>query len=144
MSPRQDFDTTGAFTADVQCKAVEYRLRLPAKTGKGDEAACIGRVELAAASNPFELPDLHPSYVGRRAKYAYTWCLRSETSTFADAIQRIELTEGGSVSNVISFGEGRCAGSPLFVPRGEAEDDGERTRDLPHADTCAWAWSVLH
>ena len=27
-------------------------------------------------------------------------------------------------SAVATFGEGRVAGSPLFVPRGEAEDDG--------------------
>ena len=25
---------------------------------------------------------------------------------------------------MISFGEGRCAGSPLFVPRSDTEDDG--------------------
>ena len=117
-----------AFTPELQCRAVEYRLRMPGmppgKGGSGGEASCIGRVELAATARPFELPDLHPSYVGRRAKYAYTWCLEKDTSTFADALQRIELVEGGRVSKVISFGEGRCAGSPLFVPRGQAEDDG--------------------
>ena len=32
--------------------------------------------------------------------------------------------EGGGASEVVSFGPGRLAGSPLFVPRGEAEDDG--------------------
>jgi len=75
-------------------------------------------------SGPFELPDLHPSYVGRRARYAYVWCLGGEGSTFADALQRIELVEGGGASEVVTFGAGRAAGSPLFVPRGEAEDDG--------------------
>ena len=46
-----------AFTAELQCKAVEYRLRLPGM-GNAGEAACVGRVELAAAAQPFELPDV--------------------------------------------------------------------------------------
>lgn len=131
---------TARFTAELQCKAVEYSIRLPTRGraerpgamggdtrggSGGEEAACVGRVELAAdAARPFELPDMHPGYVGRRARYAYTWCLADDTSTFADALQRIELREGGGASEIVRFGEGRVCGSPLFVPRGEGEDEG--------------------
>lgn len=123
-----------AFVAELQCKAVEYRLRLPPRpsppstssdgAGEPAVASCIERVELAAGARPFELPDLHPSYVGRRARYAYTWCLADDESSFADALQRIELAEGGETSAVVTFGAGRAAGSPLFVPTGEGEDEG--------------------
>ena len=125
-----------AFVAELQCKAVEYRLRLPPKSpppstssggdGAGEPAvaSCVERVELAASARPFELPDVHPSYVGRRARYAYTWCLADDESTFANALQRIELVEGGETSEVVTFGAGRAAGSPLFVPTGEGEDEG--------------------
>jgi len=113
-----------AFTAEVQCKAVEYRLHLPSD-GKGEEASCVGRIELASdKARPFELPDIHPDYIGQNARYAYVWCLGSDDSTFADALQRIELREGGASSEVVTFGEGRVAGSPLFVPRSATEDDG--------------------
>ena len=117
-----------AFTSELQCSAVEYRIRLPPRRAGGDPnpaAKCVGRVPLAAGTaRPFELPDVHPKYIGRRAKYAYVWCLGEEDSTFADALQRIELTEGGSASEVVTFGAGKACGSPLFVPRGDAEDDG--------------------
>ena len=127
MLERQYMDiANAAFTAELQCKAVEYVIRLPGGANDADSGASfVARRELAsAAARPFELPDIHPSYVGRRARYAYCWCLQSDASTFADALQRIELTEGGGASEVVSFGPGRLAGSPLFVPRGEAEDDG--------------------
>ena len=57
---------TAAFSPELQCRAVEYRLRLPAK-GAAGSAACVQRIELAAtAARPFELPEIHPQRIGRR------------------------------------------------------------------------------
>ena len=122
-------DIQGAvFTPGLQCKAVEYRLQLPGRRGDGRQgrgvAACVARVEHAAAARPFELPEIHPAYVGRRARYAHTWCQSADAAPFADALQRVELRAGGAASPVVAFGPGRAAGAPLFVPRGRGETDG--------------------
>jgi len=73
-----------------------------------------------------DLPSVHPSRLGKRARWAFASRLRSDVrQPIADALLKYDL-HGPADPAIHSFGADRVGGEGLFVPRpgAEAEDDG--------------------
>jgi len=79
-----------------------------------------------------EYPVVHGDFdPSRKNRYCWTNAASSDTVEWLDGLQKIDMEEG-TVSDVITFGEGSYAGPPAFVPRrnkngtlvGDQEDDG--------------------
>ena len=70
-----------------------------------------------------EFPEMNNAW-GHRKRYAYT-NTREEGVDFTNSLQKVDM-DTGECSDLISFGDGVYAGSPVFVPKDSAqkEDDG--------------------
>eukprot|EP00316_Scyphosphaera_apsteinii_P023290 CAMPEP_0119317284 /NCGR_PEP_ID=MMETSP1333-20130426/42656_1 /TAXON_ID=418940 /ORGANISM="Scyphosphaera apsteinii, Strain RCC1455" /LENGTH=581 /DNA_ID=CAMNT_0007323179 /DNA_START=98 /DNA_END=1843 /DNA_ORIENTATION=+ len=139
------------WTTNEQCRAVEYVIQLAGpdevQPGEGgapelDEgineeirwaprAVVLSQREVGGSmSKPFELPDVPPTQVGRKTRWAYVNCRsdNGESSGIQDAIGKLDLTashyeHGGSLMATFDAG---VASAPTFIPRPDpiAEDDG--------------------
>jgi all-trans-8'-apo-beta-carotenal 15,15'-oxygenase len=115
------------------CIIMEYTVDVESGTLKASR-------QVASNARPCELPDLNNAW-GYKKRYVYT-NTREDDADFTNSIQKVDL-ETGKCSDVISFGEGVYAGTPIFVPRsgGKFEDDGyvmvQLYRSLEHrSDVC--------
>ncbi|HEY9802377.1 MAG TPA: carotenoid oxygenase family protein [Leptolyngbyaceae cyanobacterium] len=93
-----------------------YRLRFNLRTGAVSEEALD--------DVPSDFPTLNPQRLGRQSRYAYTAKMapgQRPTFTF-DGLLKYDLTN--NTSQVCNFGAGRYGGEAVFVPHGDAEDDG--------------------
>ena len=124
------------FHGALQCAPWRYEIAV----GEGDDASVVAARALvppprAVAGNtgddeakralPMELPDIAPSFVGRRARCAYVNALAGSSAgpSFLNAIQKVDLSGRAERWPVARF-PGCYAGSPIFVPRRAAADGG--------------------
>jgi all-trans-8'-apo-beta-carotenal 15,15'-oxygenase len=96
--------------------------------------ACLTRLRLDLASGHVaaqtfdvgtanEFPRIDPRRVGRRHRYAYLACNAADrTHGLQQQLVRVDLEQGTVVRR--DFGPSGYVGEPVFIPTGEAEDDG--------------------
>ncbi|KAL7539919.1 hypothetical protein ACHAXR_009711 [Thalassiosira sp. AJA248-18] len=81
------------------------------------------------SSSTCEFPETNQ--VGRDQRLRYTWIneLHDKSAGWFDAVQKVDMEDGGSSSSIVSFGQGTYCGPPLFIPKvADAESDAESTR----------------
>ncbi len=70
-----------------------------------------------------EFPTINPAFTGRRQRYAYIACNPADRSIgLQQQLARIDFESGAVVRH--DFGPNGYPGEPLFIPTGDAEDDG--------------------
>eukprot|EP00929_Paragymnodinium_shiwhaense_P068659 TRINITY_DN34576_c0_g1_i2.p1 TRINITY_DN34576_c0_g1~~TRINITY_DN34576_c0_g1_i2.p1 ORF type:complete len:168 (+),score=32.82 TRINITY_DN34576_c0_g1_i2:124-627(+) len=70
---------------------------------------------LADVALPGELPAVHPSYVGKRHRFAYVNVACPEEAPFINSIQRLDVSTGTAVTK--DFGPHGWAGEPVIIPK---------------------------
>jgi all-trans-8'-apo-beta-carotenal 15,15'-oxygenase len=98
------------------CHFMEYRMDVASRQ-------MLSSRRIAPEAAPCELPEVNSQW-GFRKQYVYV-NVRQPGADFLDSLQKVDL-ESGTCSDVISFGEGVFAGSPVFCakPDAKTEDDG--------------------
>ena len=66
-------------------------------------------------ASAFELPSIHPSFVGRRQRHVFTNAAYPSTAAFTKTVERLDL-EQGTVDRA-PFKAHEFAGEPMLLPK---------------------------
>jgi len=96
------------WTDETRCSLKEVVLDI----SSGKISICsIGPSDAAS----FELPVIHPEFVGRKHRHVFTNSAYPSTAGFANTVERLDL-EKNIVDRAI-FEEGQFAGEPMIIPK---------------------------
>ena len=112
-------DMYGRMKRQPICRLVEYKFQVTGGSGK-----LISEKEICQKEAGGELPDVNHSWPSYKKQFVYLNA-RQKDSDHLDSIQKIDM-DRGDCSEVVSFGDGVYAGSPVFCPKEnlQSEDDG--------------------
>ena len=72
-------------------------------------------------ASAFELPSIHPSFVGRRQRHVFTNAAYPSSAAFTKTVERLDL-ERGTVDRA-PFKAHEFAGEPMLLPKAGQADE---------------------
>ncbi|CAE7639975.1 unnamed protein product [Symbiodinium necroappetens] len=73
------------------------------------------------AASSFELPSIHPAFVGRRNEYVWTNAAYPSDAAFLNCVERLDMY-GNSVDRA-TFGPSQFAGEPMIIPKASTSEE---------------------
>lgn len=73
------------------------------------------------AASSFELPGIHPAFVGRRNEYVWTNAAYPSDAAFLNCVERLDMY-GNSVDRA-TFGPLQFAGEPMIIPKASTSEE---------------------
>ncbi|CAE8612227.1 unnamed protein product [Polarella glacialis] len=103
-----------SWSDETRCSMREFRVDLVT----GDLVESRGSIAPTGAST-FELPSIHPAWVGRENRYVFTNAAFPSSAPFMNCVERLDLRAppGSQGIDRATFGEACFAGEAMVLPR---------------------------
>lgn len=146
MPPVSLYHTVNAFEEDDTVKLqiaahigprehVEKHFRDMYRSNWTDETRCslkevtldisLGRISIRSVgpsdAASFELPTIHPAFIGRTHRHVFTNSAYPSTAGFANTVERLDLQK--NLVDRAVFEEGQFTGEPMVIPKESAKDE---------------------